>query len=235
MRVWEKEDWIGQTIAPAEGSYWRAVEAQHLVATMRLVDTLDEQALLEQILEDSKPPVAAGHRALHYLLSTPFRYSTPQPSRFRPADAGGIWYGAGDLRTACAEVGYWRWRFLLDSAGLRDGELICEHTLFQARVKGRAIDLSGQPWARRRRDWSHPSNYSACHALADWARARSVQWIAYASVRHPGGQCAAVLDALALSLHEPARQQTWVGKVTRKQAMFSHGREGHAFAADHWL
>ena len=30
---------------------WRAVEAQHKIATMVLVDTLDEQALLESLLD----------------------------------------------------------------------------------------------------------------------------------------------------------------------------------------
>jgi hypothetical protein len=33
------------------------VEAQHVVSTMALVDTLGEQALLEQVLDDSKPSV----------------------------------------------------------------------------------------------------------------------------------------------------------------------------------
>ena len=37
------------------GVCWRVVEAQHVVSTMALVDTLAEQALLEQLLDDSKP------------------------------------------------------------------------------------------------------------------------------------------------------------------------------------
>ena len=42
---------------------------------MRLVDSLEEQAVLESILEQSKPALAAeGTQALHYLLATPFRY-----------------------------------------------------------------------------------------------------------------------------------------------------------------
>ncbi len=32
------------------GLYWRLVEAQHQVSTMKLVDTVDEQSLLEDIL-----------------------------------------------------------------------------------------------------------------------------------------------------------------------------------------
>ena len=37
------------------GACWRLVEAQHWVSTLPLVDTLEEQARLEQILEDTKP------------------------------------------------------------------------------------------------------------------------------------------------------------------------------------
>ena len=55
---------------------WRVVEAQHKVSTRRLVDTLDEQRLLEQIVDEVKPPIPAGpgFAGLHYLLSTPFRH-----------------------------------------------------------------------------------------------------------------------------------------------------------------
>ena len=54
-------------VGPLATTAWRAVEAQHQVATRKLVDSLEEQALLESILEDHKPPPAAG--ALHYLLA----------------------------------------------------------------------------------------------------------------------------------------------------------------------
>ena len=54
-----------------------------LRATMKIVDTLAEQSLLEE----TKPPVPPECREFHYLLSTPFRYGAPYPtgSRFRPA------------------------------------------------------------------------------------------------------------------------------------------------------
>ncbi len=70
----------------------------------------------------------------------------------------GIRYGAGDTRTTCAEVDYWRWRFLMDSQGLRDDALITEHTLFQARITGRQIDLASQPRSALTSLWSHPTD-----------------------------------------------------------------------------
>src|SRR3954464_14802986 len=50
----------------------RVVEAQHQLSTRKLVDTAEEQMLLEELPEMSKPPARAPSR-LHSLLSTPFR------------------------------------------------------------------------------------------------------------------------------------------------------------------
>ncbi|TIW70696.1 MAG: RES domain-containing protein, partial [Mesorhizobium sp.] len=49
-----------------EGKYWRMVEAQHRVSTLKLVDTLDEQSLLEDLVEDTKPHIPLECRHLHY-------------------------------------------------------------------------------------------------------------------------------------------------------------------------
>src|SRR2546430_13202034 len=39
-----------------------------------LFRSLEEQASLELVLEESKPPLPPEARRLHYLLATPFRY-----------------------------------------------------------------------------------------------------------------------------------------------------------------
>lgn len=204
---------------------WRAVEAQHLVATMKLADSLAEQDLLEQILERSKPPLPPGAEALPYLIATPFRYRSPHASRFRRAEDPGLWYGAEEKLTACAEVAHWRWRFLMDSDGLRAHELVTEHTLFPAEVRGRCIDLTRAPWSARAAEWTHPSDYGACQALAAQARDEGVQWIRYASARARGGRNGAVLDPLALRLAEPVPLETWVCKVGPARAVMRHGDE----------
>mgnify|MGYP001275827799 CR=1 FL=1 len=145
---------------------WRAVEAQHVVATMALVDTLEEQAQLERLIEESKPPLPAGATGLHYLLFTPFRYPPPgSGSRFRRPGDPGVFYGAEAVRTACAEVGYWRWRFLRDSPGLERIDPKPQ-TVFRAAVASPAIDLRKPPYLRRRRQWTDPNDYQACQALA---------------------------------------------------------------------
>jgi len=219
-QAWQ-DDWFDGGIKPALALLWRGVEAQHRVATMRLVDTLDEQAELERILEASKPPLPPAATSLHPLLNTPFRYRSRHPSRFRKPGDPGLWYGAEELHTACAEVGYWRWRFLTDSAGLRDGELVTEHSFFQAQVKGRAVDLTRSPWNASATAWTHGSDYAACQGLAPAARQRRVQWIRYASVRKTGGVCGAVLDPTCLLL-AGSGVQTWVSKVTATHALMLH-------------
>jgi len=236
MPAWQ-DAWFGTDIRASSGLLWRGVEAQHRVATMRLVDSLAEQATLERILEASKPPLpridplakrgshSRTEPPLHYLLATPFRHRSPRPSRFRAAGDPGLWYGAKERDTACTEVAYWRWRFLMDSAGLREGELVTEHTLFQAQVRGAAIDLTRTPWSASAAAWTHPSDYSACHALAQTARGHSVQWIRYASARRVGGHCAVVLAPSCLSLPQPLRLQTWVCKVTATQALMLHDED----------
>jgi hypothetical protein len=205
-------------------SAWRGVEAQHVVSTMRLTDTAEEQDMLEQLLEGSKPPLPIMKAPKHYLLSTPFRYRPQHPSRFRRAGTLGLWYGAEDLYAACAEVAFWRHRFIMDSVPFLGTELLTEHTFYLAKVDGRAIDLTTPPWVAASAAWVHGSDYTETHAVADAARDRGVQWICYESVRAPGKQCAAVLDVDALEMVDQGNTlQTWHCKATRESVMLVHG------------
>src|SRR5689334_19052247 len=102
---------VRDAIARYSADAWRAVEAQHVVSTMALCDTLDEQTLLEELVDEGKPRRPAAAARLHYLLATPFRYRpTRHGSRFRGPNDPGVYYAADEVRTACAELGYWRWR-----------------------------------------------------------------------------------------------------------------------------
>ena len=142
----------------------------------------------------------------------------------------GLWYGAEQLYAACAEVAYWRYRFILDSAGLLDSELLTEHTFFQAQVTGAVVDLMHPPWVAARAAWTHGSDYRSTQALADAARDKRVQWICYESVRAPGHRCAAVLDVEALEMvAQGTTQQTWHCKATRNSVMMVHGSDRHAW------
>ncbi|MGH8150001.1 MAG: RES family NAD+ phosphorylase [Steroidobacteraceae bacterium] len=201
-------------------SLWRAVEVQHVVATRALVDTLAEQELLESVLESSKPPIPPQCAGLDDLLHTPFRYPTVLGgSRFRSFGDPGVWYGAEAVRTSCAELGYWRWRFITDSRALSrlDG---VPHTLFQAMARGGAVDLRIEPFVRDSERWCDPDDHGACQAFARSARSAGARIIRYASVRDPAhGGCAAVLDCRAFrGMGGVRKRQTWFLTVDRQRA-----------------
>jgi hypothetical protein len=218
---------VASEAGPVELAAWRAVEAQHVASTRRLVDSLAEQRVLEELLDATKPAVPAEAARLHYLLATPFRYASLYPSRFRtPADPG-VFYGAEERRTACAEVGFWRWRFLTDSAGLESlGP--SPQTLFQVKLKARAVDLRRKPFVRDQAKWRHPSDYAVTQAFARAARAAPAAIVRYESVRDPErGGCVAVLEPAAFAKRDPVAQQTWHLTVTRSASAWQ--RDGEAF------
>ena len=218
---------------------WRAVEAQHRVSTMVLVDTLDEQALLERLLEESKPALATGQQALHWLLFTPFRYPPlPTGSRFRAPSEPGVFYGAEMKRTACAELGYWRWRLLMDSPALASIDPM-QQTLFKTPVRGATIDLRDPPLSKKRKQWTDPADYSACQQLARRARDAELEIIRYESVRDPhAGGCAAVLSHGAFAAIAPSENQTWMLAVFRHHVFWRldsiFDDQSFEFKADVW-
>jgi hypothetical protein len=190
---------------------------------MALVDTVGEQAVLERLVEASKPPVPrdVARLGLHWLLFTPFRYSPPPGgSRFRGPNDPGVFYGAEQPRTACAEVGYWRWRHLRDSPGLK-AMPARPQTVFRVPVGGSAIDLREPPFDRDREKWTHRSDYTDCQSIARTAREAELQLVRYESVRDSRhGGCGAVLDAAAFAGREPVEQQGWILTVTQARVVW---------------
>lgn len=215
---------------PARAEPWRAVESQHRASTLPLVDSLAEQELLENLIEQVKPPLPATARGLDYLLATPFRYPpSPSGSRFRtPVDVG-VFYAADELRTACAEAGYWRWRFMMDSPALLEIPTMSQ-TLFQSSIQGSMIDLRAKPFVKHRSRWTHPTDYSHCHAIAKLAREAQVQMIAYESVRDPEhGGCVAVLAPDAFARRTPTKKESWLLTVTKNRVYWQSEARDTAF------
>jgi len=222
-----------------ERELWRAVESQHTASTMRLVDSLAEQALLEVILEESKPAMPPGTERLHYLLATPFRYRSPWGSRFRSPFEPGVWYGAEEVRTALAEKSYWLLRFLLDSPGTPELKAV-PHTVFRASARTmRCLDLTLAPLVRDREKWAHRTSYEATQELGAAARAANVEVIRYESVRDPqSAACVAVLTPGAFTRAKPSGQHTWFIAASRTAVRCAKGEDQGAtfeFTAEHLL
>ena len=164
-------------------SPWRVVESQHQVSTRKLVDSADEQELLEQLIDGAKPPDQTGGR-LHYLLFTPFRYPPLQHgSRFGRRHGRGIWYGSLERRTAFAEVAYYRLVFL-EGTRAELGTVTTPLTAFRATLRtARGIALDAPPFDAFRREIASPTRYDEAQALGDVMRAAGVEAFRYPSAR----------------------------------------------------
>jgi hypothetical protein len=234
---------LSSSAKPISGRCWRVVEAQHHVSTLKLVDSLDEQGVLEALIEESKPPLSPECRHLHYLLATPFRYGAvyPQGSRFRRAGiTPGVFYAADAVETAIAEMTFHRLLFFAESPGTPWPRNPAEFTAFAVAYRARkAIDLTRGRFKASAADWVHPTDYGACQALADTARDAGIEIIRYRSVRDPKGMNLALLTCRAFARPEPVALQTWRIhlRASGAQAICEAPRLGiafdcNAFAAD---
>lgn len=202
-------------VLPVRATVLRVVETQYAAATMRLVDSAEAQAVLEDAIETSKPPVPPAFSHLHYLLSTPFRYPpTPWPSRFRGPTDPGVFYAAEHPRTALAEVAHWRLKVLLDAVELLALEPAA-HTLFAVVIEATRADAADLRPASRRASVLHPDDYAPAQAWAREVRTAGVQAIRYPSVRdRPEGICWAVFSPDAFR-GTPSLSGNWLLRVTR--------------------
>lgn len=195
------------------GDIWRAVESQAKSSTMRLTDTLEEQKLLEEILEWSKPNLPDECRGLHYLLAAPFRYVPyPHGSRFRRAgQREGAFYGAEAVSTVIAEISFYRLLFFAEAPGALLPSAPVEHTMFAVGCStDLSLNLCVPPLNGDAPLWRHPTEYASCQDLADLARGIGVQVIRYSSVRGPAsGMNCALLSAKAFAEKIPKAEQTW--------------------------
>ncbi|MGO9931557.1 MAG: RES family NAD+ phosphorylase [Steroidobacteraceae bacterium] len=212
---------------------WRAVEAQHIASTLRLVANVEEQLVLERLLDSSKPALPGETAGLHYLLATPFRYSSPIGSRFRAPGDSGVWYGAERERTACAELGYWRWRFLMDAEGL---EMLgpSPQTVFRAGIDARMIDLTEAPFNRARAEWTNPRDYSATQRFARLVRQSNINAIRYESVRDPQHGGAVAVLRPCFKPRKPLEQRVWLLTVRREAAIWQRDADSYEFSAHEW-
>lgn len=223
---------------PLESPAWRLVEAQHRVSTLKLVDSLGEQDMLETILDEAKPPVPPECRHLDYLLSTPFRYRPyPQGSRFRRAGiTPGVWYGAEQPETAAAEMVFYRFLFYAESPATPFPDDAAEYTAFAVDLASPLIlDVTTGALAADADRWQHLTDYEPCQSLAEMARKIGVEVIRYASVRDPAhGTNFAVLTCRAFHSSAPVERQTWRIRINRTgaQAVREYPRLGIEFPPD---
>ena len=221
------------------GTCWRLVEAQHRISTLKLVDTVEEQGVLEDLIQDTKPALPAECARLHYLLSTPFRYGAAYPvgSRFRRAGlTEGVFYAAEEPHTAVAEIVFYRLLFYAESPGTPWPQNAAEYTAFSAAyATKKGIDLTAGKLQRDKALWLHLTDYEPCQRLADSSRAANVDVIRYLSVRDPRhGFNLALLTGRVFTRPKPVSEQTWHIRLSEAgaQALCESPRSGITFGRD---
>lgn len=234
MSTWTPAIVLAQA-GPRELDVWRVIEAQHHISTRKLVDSLEEQALLEALVEDVKPPATALADGLHFLLWTPFRYPPLRyGSRFGRRDERGIWYGACDRASALAERAYYKLLFLDGCPEL--APLQTTETAFQATFAAtRFVDLSARPFGLEEALISSPASYAVSQPLGSTMRAGGVEAFAFVSARaRPRGLNVGLFEPVFTGA--PFGLETWTCLTTLEGVELSHLIAGqHAFPRSQFL
>ncbi len=191
---------------PLLGRAQRLVESQEVTATLQLCDSLAEQDLLEQLIEQAKPTAVADTAHLHYLLATPFRYPPLRHgSRFGRRDQRSILYASRQVQTCMAEVAYYRLLWWHDMAEPPPNAIQSAHTLFELSYRSdQGIDLSGYAHERYRQALADPAFYRDTQALGSRIRESGADVLVYPSARCPnGGRNVAIFSPAALHSTQP--------------------------------
>lgn len=172
---------------------YRIVESQEEIATTELVSDLSEQDLLENLLEQSKPPLPEGTEGFHYLLATPFRYPPLRHgSRFGRFFERSLLYGGMTVETTLTEAAYYRCLFIDGPETPFRDVLRTQHLLFTARVEtNRGMQLQGPEWQEAHRDLADPQDYRYCQTVGTTMREAGVVAFQFISARAvQAGLCA---------------------------------------------
>lgn len=205
------------------GVLYRLVESQEQVATRHYVDSLDEQALLEDLLETVKPPVRDGSEGYHYLLKTPFRYPPLRwGSRFGQRHEQGIFYGGRCVHTTLSEAAFYRLVFFESMiAPPPKSSIVTQHTLFSARYDTAfGVALHRPPFDAFYNRLTDRQNYSHCQQIGSSMRDAGVQAFEYASARVQGGVCVGLFTPLAFAARKPLEKNAWLCEVSADSVQF---------------
>ena len=227
-------------VVELEGELVRLVESQEQIATNRLVDTLEEQALLESLLETSKPPLPEIARNLHYLLATPFRYPPLQHgSRFGRRHEPSLFYAALRIPTVLAESAYYRFVFWHGMAAPPPSPLTTQHTLFGARWRCvRGMRLQAPPFEPWRGTLTDPADYAATQQLGHALRTAGIEGFEYISARdRSGGLNVALFTPTALAARRPHFTQAWLAETNGIEVRFycQEERLVHRYALEQFM
>ena len=208
------------------GPAWRAVESQHVSSTRKLVDSDDEQQVLEALIDTAKPPWPTGRRfvGLHYLLATPFRHPPLRyGSRFGTRRERGIFYCAEEQATVLAEKAYYVLLFL-EGTEADIEPLTRPLTVFQVRVSTKkGANLTQAPFDAHVERISSPTSYRDSQPLGASMREAGVAAFRFVSARDPEGGANIGLFEPVFTTKQPINAEQWICTATRARAELKPG------------
>ena len=195
------------------GPAWRAVESQHVTSTRKLVDSDDEQQVLEALIDTAKPPWPSGRRfvGLHYLLATPFRYPPLRHgSRFGTRRERGIFYCSETQATVLSEKAYYVLLFL-EGTEADITPLVRPLTVFQVRISTKkGADLTRAPFGAYTDRISSAGSYRDSQALGASMREAGITAFRFVSARDPGAGANLGLFEPVFSTKRPVNAEQWI-------------------------
>jgi len=222
--IWSAID-PGGVIGPIKGGGFRLVESQVKVATTEIVPDLYDQALLEDMLDSSKPRYRTGTNGLHYLLSTPFRYPPlAHGSRFGSRFEPSLFYGGTTEYVTLCESAFYRFFFLLDNLnGPLHEKLQTQHSLFEFQYATETgVQLQQPPFTANQPQLRNPVSYDETQALGAAMRHEGVACFEYTSARDPAaGTNVALFEPDALACTRPLSEKHCLCQTDKNEVVFS--------------
>lgn len=212
-----------QYITSMMATIYRVVEDQEEAATLSLVNNIEEQGILEELLEQSKPKKPEGYEYLHYLLITPFRYPPLQyGSRFGSTYEPSLFYGALNVSTALAETAYYRFVFISGMKEPYTDSIPMTYSSYTVKIKtDRGIFLNKEPFNTFEKSITSLNNYSDTQELGSSMRKGNVKAFQYVSARDPHkGTNIALFTPKAFQSKKPTSIESWVCKITNEEIGF---------------
>jgi len=160
---------------------WRIVGTDG-TAMRKLVDSYEEQEILENMINKPKLISIKENQRFHPLLIKPFEYRS-YGSRFAKKSELGLWYGSLHPETTMAETAFYQFHFLRASEA--SYSLVKRQiTLFSTKVRTeKAIKLEKSPFSHYTKLISAPDVYKASQQLGTAMRESAIQAFTYQSAR----------------------------------------------------
>jgi hypothetical protein len=207
---------------------YRMVETQEAAATTNIVDNLDEQFLLEQLLDEVKPPYRNETKELHYLISTPFRYPPLlHGSRFGDTLSPSYFYASEDVNTVLAESAYYRFIFLDDMKTPYLDTIKSEHMTFSVKVDTHNMcDLTSLSDIEVATAITSPFDYRLTQQFGNTIINKyNCDVIRFLSARTTKVINLAISDPKAIKSKSPSNNIDWLCLTTPSKISFSTPRE----------